>query len=121
MAHFAEINESNEVVRVIVVVNSELLDENGDEQESLGVSFCASLFGGSWKQTSYNHNIRKNFAGVGFSYDPSRDAFIEPKPYSSWLLDEDTCVWVPPVAKPDDGNRYQWNEDTTSWDNLGTL
>lgn len=121
MAHFAEINDSNEVVRVIVIANSELLDENGDEQESLGIDFCVNLFGGSWKQTSYNNNIRKNYAAVGFLYDSSRDAFIPPKPYASWTLNEATCQWEPPTAMPDDGNMYAWNEDTTSWDNLGVL
>ena len=115
MAHFAEINSDNEVIRVVVVANNELLDDNGDEQESLGVAFCANLFGGTWKQTSYNANIRKNYAGIGFTYDSTRDAFIPPKPYASWTLDESTCKWEPPVAYPTDGQRYRWDEDTTSW------
>jgi len=118
MAHFAELNESNEVLRVVVVANTELLDENGHEQESLGVAFCTQLFGGTWKQTSYNNNIRKNYAGVGYTYDSSRDAFIPPQPYSSWILSESTCQWEPPTAMPDDGNMYEWNEVTASWDQV---
>lgn len=118
MAHFAEINASNEVIRVVVVANNELLDGNGDEQESLGATFCNTLFGGTWKQTSYNGNIRKNYAGIGFTYDSTRDAFIPPKPYASWTLNETTCLWEPPTAMPDDGNIYKWNESTTSWDQI---
>ena len=119
MAHFAEINDHNIVQRVIVVHNNELLDSDGVEQESLGISFCQSLFGGNWKQTSFNANIRKNFAGIGFSYDSARDAFISPKPFNSWTLDEVTCNWQPPVEMPDDGNVYNWNEETTSWSLAG--
>lgn len=118
MAHFAELNENNEVLRVIVVANPVLLDENGDEQESLGVAFCNELLGGTWKQTSYNNNMRKNFAGTGFTYDPDRDAFIPPQPFSSWTLVEATCQWEPPVPLPDDENFYTWNEETTSWDQM---
>ncbi len=94
MAHFAELDENNVVKRVIVVNNVDLLDDNGVEQESLGVSFCQSLFGGTWKQTSYNGNIRKNYAGKGFTYNSSRDAFIPPKPSEDYVLDESTCLWV---------------------------
>ena len=116
MAHFAEINESNKVVRIAVVANAELLDGNGDEQESLGVTFCSNLFGGTWKQTSYNASIRKNFAGVGFTFDSSRDAFIPPKPFASWVLNETTCQWEAPIVMPIDEYFYAWNEETTSWD-----
>jgi len=116
MAHFAEINESNKVVRIAVVANAELLDGNGEEQESLGVIFCSNLFGGTWKQTSYNASIRKNFAGVGFTFDSSRDAFIPPKPFSSWVLNETACQWEPPTPMPIDEYFYAWNEETTSWD-----
>ncbi len=115
MAHFAELNADNEVVRVIVVSNNELLDGNGDEQESLGASFCANLFGGTWKQTSYNNNIRKNYAGVGYTYDSTRDAFIPPKPFPSWTLNEETCLWDAPVSYPADGQMYEWNEDSGKW------
>ena len=118
MAHFAELGMDNIVQRVIVVHNNELLDENNDEQESLGVAFCNGLFGGTWVQTSYNGNIRKNFAGVGFTYDSTRDAFIAPKPYPSWVLDEETCRWETPTPMPTDppeGQTYRWDEDTTSW------
>jgi hypothetical protein len=115
MAHLAEIGLNNEVIRVIVVHDNELKDENGVEQESIGAEFCRSLFGGTWVQTSYNGTIRKNFAGVGFTYDSERDAFIPKQPYASWLLDEETCLWNAPVAKPEDENSYTWDEDSTSW------
>jgi len=115
MAHFAELNDNNIVQRVIVVHNNELLDSDGVEQESLGIEFCKSLFGGTWKQTSYNSNIRKNFAAIGYTYDNTRDAFISPKPYPSWVLDEETCIYVPPVSPPDDGKQYDWDEETVNW------
>jgi hypothetical protein len=93
MAHFAQLDESNIVTQVIVVHNNELLD-NGVESEAKGVAFCQSLLGGNWIQTSYNGNIRKNFAGIGYSYDQTRDAFIPPKPeLGEWVLNEDTCIW----------------------------
>ena len=92
MAHFAELDNQNTVLRVIVVHNNELLD-NGVESETKGIAFCKTLFGGNWKQTSYNGNIRKNYAGIGFTYDPVRDAFIPPKPGDNWVLDEATCQW----------------------------
>jgi hypothetical protein len=114
MAHFAEIGLNNTVLRVIVVHNNELLDESGVEQETKGVEFCRGLFGGTWVQTSYNANFRKNFAGTGFTYDSERDAFISPKPFASWVLNEDTCRWEAPVKMPEDGV-YQWDEDTLSW------
>ena len=115
MAHFAELNENNVVKQVIVVNNDELLD-NGVESEAKGIAFCQSLFGGNWIQTSYNGNIRKNYAGTGCIYDPIRDAFIPQQPYSSWILNEDTCQWEAPVSYPQDGNVYIWNEETLSWD-----
>ena len=94
MAHFAELDETNVVKQVIVVNNNELLD-NGVESEAKGIAFCQSLFGGNWVQTSYNGNIRKNYAGIGMTYDRIRDAFIPPKPVEGkWILDEDTCQWI---------------------------
>jgi len=114
MAHFAEIDETNIVQRVIVIHNNELLDGNGVEQENLGATFCNQLFGGTWVQTSYNGTMRKNFAAKGYSYDSTRDAFIPPKPYASWLLNETTCLWEAPVERPTDG-AYTWDEATASW------
>ena len=114
MAHFAEIDENNVVLRVIVVHNNELLDSDGVEQEALGQAFCTNLLGGTWKQTSYNNNIRKNYAGSGFTYDPSRDAFIPPQPFPSWTLG-DTFQWNPPVPYPTDNMHYFWNEETQTW------
>ena len=116
MAHFAQLDENNLVTQVIVVHNNELLD-NGVESEAKGIMFCQSLFGADtrWVQTSYNASIKKNYAGVGYTYDQQRDAFIAPKPFDSWVLNEDTCNWESPVPYPNDGKTYQWNEATTSW------
>lgn len=115
MAHFAQLDENNVVTQVIVVHNNELMD-NGVESEAKGITFCQSLFPGTnWKQTSYNGNMRKNYAGVGYTYDAQRDAFIAPQPYPSWTLDEATCRWNPPVPYPNDGQVYAWDEATTSW------
>lgn len=118
MAHFAEIGLNNTVLRVVVVHNNECLDENGQESEAKGAEFCRNLFGGTWVQTSYNGNIRKNYAGIGFTYDSTRDAFIPPKPFPSWTLDEATCLWEPPTPMPNDGKPYVWDENTTSWNEV---
>lgn len=114
MAHFAQLDSNNVVTQVIVVHNNEVLD-NGVESEAKGIAFCQSLFGGTWKQTSYNGSMRKNYAGIGFTYDAGRDAFIPPKPYDSWVLNESTCRWVPPVAMPDDGKLYEWDQTLNNW------
>ena len=114
MAHFAKI-ESGLVTQVIVVDNSDILDESNNESEALGIKICQDLLGGTWVQTSYNGNIRKNYAGIGYTYDSSRDAFIEPSPYPSWVLNETTCRYEAPIAYPSDGKDYRWNEETTSW------
>ena len=116
MAHFAKIGLNNMVTEVLVVANQEILDSNGVEQESIGVEFLKTLTGhATWIQTSYNGNIRKNFAGIGYTYDSQRDAFIPPQPYPSWTLNEETCHWTAPVLYPADGNMYQWDEATTNW------
>ena len=115
MAHFAEIDNQNIVQRVIVVSNDVLLDENNNEQETLGTSFCTNLFGGTWKQTSYNNNIRKRFAAVGHTFDTTKDAFITPRPYASWTLNADTCEWEAPVSYPSDGKSYDWDETNLAW------
>ena len=115
MAHFAQLNENGVVLQVIVVNNTECKDPQGIEREAIGAGFCAKLFGGAWLQTSFNGTIRKNFAGVGYTYDSQRDAFIPPAPYPSWLMDEATCRWYPPTPMPTDGKMYNWNESTTSW------
>ena len=109
MSHWAELDENNVVLRVLVGDNN---DPNGDE----GYQWLIDNLGGTWVRTSYNATIRKNYAGIGFTYDEGRDAFIPPKPYASWTLNEETCRWDPPVAYPEDGSLYTWNEDTTSWD-----
>ena len=110
MAHFAKLSNNNIVEQVIVVNNSELL-ENGIESEQKGIDFCNSLFGGTWIQTSYNATFRKNYAGIGYTYDASRDAFIPPKPFNSWILDEDTCLWESPIPYPNNGGIYRWSEE----------
>ena len=115
MAHFAELDENNLVTRVLVVDNKDVTKEDGTEDENLGINLLQNLFGGTWKQTSYNNNFRKNYAGKGYIYDQTRNSFIAPKTYPSWLLDEDTCRWEAPVPCPDDDKVYVWNEATTNW------
>ena len=112
MAHFAKLGIGNIILTVEVVSNDIATTEQA------GVDFLNNLYGTRdvWKQTSYNGNIRKNFAGVGYSYDQTRDAFIPKKPFNSWILNETTCQWEAPVALPDTENRYNWNEETTTWD-----
>lgn len=116
MAHFAQLNENNIVIQVITA---------GNEYEETGEELYAQIAGGVWKRTSYNTQggshteggtpFRKNYAGIGYSYDPIRDAFIPPKPYDSWILNEDSCLWDAPIPYPNDGNIYNWNEETLSW------
>ena len=128
MASFAKI-ENNIVTTVVSVVNDVLKDSNGIEQEQLGINFLKTLYNqpnAIWKQTSYNTNagihslggtpFRKNHAGIGYTYDENRDAFIPPKPYNSWILNESTCNWDAPVARPNDGNMYKWNEEILNWE-----
>ena len=126
MSSFAKIGLNSKVIEVLSVHNDELKDSNGNEVEQLGIDFLTILTGWSvWKQTSYNTRrgehrlgetpLRKNHAGKGYTYDQTRDAFISPQPYPSWLLDESTCQWNAPTAYPDDDKRYDWDEDTTSW------
>ena len=117
MAHFAQLNEENLVTQVIVVANQDTTDSDGMENEAVGAAFCANLLGGTWKQTSYNARIRKNYAGIGYKYDATLDAFIAPQPYPSWTLDEN-AQWKAPVDMPTDDKRYTWNEETTSWDEV---
>ena len=134
MAHFAKLDENNIVLRVSVVDNENLL-KDGVEDEQTGIDYLIGVHGGgTWKQTSnttggvhYTDGVpsedqskafRKNRAGLGYTYDATRDAFIPPQPYPSWVLNEDTCLWEPPVAYPDDGKLYQWNEDTQTWDQI---
>lgn len=108
MAHFAEVDENNIVTRVLVVSN---------DLENRGADFLANDLGlgGRWIQTSYNNKIRKNFAGIGFTYDSQRDAFIPPKPYESWLLDEKICRWVAPKLKPNQDDSFIWDEELGDW------
>ena len=121
MAHFAKIDENNIVVEVIVVDNKDCADANGTEKEYIGAAFCERLFGGTWKQTSYNGNIRKNYAGIGYTYNADLDAFVPPQPYASWLLNEETAQWEAPTPMPADAGTgeppkmYSWDEATTSW------
>jgi hypothetical protein len=121
MAYFAKLGTGNIIETVISINNSVITDSNGVEQEQLGVDFINKLYNTRdvWKQTSYNRTFRKNYAGVGYQYDQQRDAFIPPKPFNSWVLNEDTCLWNAPVAMPSDASfdkKYKWNEQTLSWD-----
>jgi hypothetical protein len=127
MASFAKIGLNNKVIEVLSVVNEVLHDSNGVEQEAIGIDFLTKLTGYPvWKQTSYNTHggvhssggipLRKNQAGIGYTYDEDRDAFIPPKPFKSWILNEDTCLWNAPVTYPTNGGRYNWNEQNQYWD-----
>lgn len=116
MAHFAKLDSDNIVTQVVVVDNSVLEKADGTESELKGKQFLNSLLGtATWKQTSYNGTIRKNYAGVGYKYDSTRDAFIPPKPFTSWTLNETTCQWEAPVAYPTDGNIHNWDEANQQW------
>jgi len=114
MSHFAQIDENNVVTQVVVIDNKDTADASGVEKEHIGAAFCERLFGGTWKQTSYNGNIRKNYAGIGYTYRSDIDAFVAPKPFASWILNAD-AQWEAPVAMPTDGQMYTWDEATTSW------
>lgn len=115
MAHFAQLDENNVVINVIVVADGVLLDSNGNESEELGIAFCKTICGQdtNWKQTSYNFNFRKNYAGIGSTYDPVRDAFIPPKLSEVAVFDEDSCQWLYP---PPDQQTYQWNAELSNWE-----
>ena len=128
MASFAKLNSENIVITVESVVNEVLKDSNGIEQESIGIEFLKTLYNepnAVWKQTSYNTNagvhslggtpFRKNHAGIGYTYDETKDAFIPPKPFNSWILNESTCNWNAPIAYPNDEQLYTWNEQTLNW------
>jgi hypothetical protein len=127
MAYFAKIGLNGRVITVVSVNNEVLKDSNGVEREELGVEFLNKFYGWPiWKQTSYNTHegvhknngvpFRKNYASIGYVYDEDRDAFILKKPYASWILNEQTCIWEAPVPMPNDGQNYIWNEITKNWD-----
>lgn len=116
MAHFAKIDSDNRVVYVTKIHNDVLLDSEGIEQEQLGLDFLNNnIESATWIQTSYNNNLRKQYAGVGYLYDPLNNVFISPQPFNSWTLDSN-FDWQPPVARPEDDNLYDWNETNQSWD-----
>ena len=120
MAHFALLNEANVVVKVIVISNDDMVDEDGNESEALGATVCEAIAGaGRWVQTSYNRNFRGRLAGVGFTYDADNDVFIAPKPeeFPSWVLNGN-FDWEPPVSPPE--GSYSWNEETQTWDAIPT-
>ena len=140
MAHFAKLGIGNIVEIVVIVNNTVITDSNGIEQEQLGVDFLNNLYKSNnvWKKTSYNtlggiyynldsngyrvvsedqsKSFRKNYAGIGFIYDENRDAFITPKPFNSWILNENTCLWEAPIPIPATGGPYRWNEETQTWE-----
>ena len=115
MAHFAKLSDDN-VVLAIHVVSNNIINFNNVESEQAGIEFLSGLHNHSnWKQTSYNARIRKNYAGINYTYDESRDAFIPPKEYNSWVLNEDLCIWESPIEYPNDGKMYLWDEATITW------
>jgi len=115
MAHFAQLDQNNQVIQVIVI-NNDVITANNQEQEQLGIDFCKSLYGShtNWLQTSYNQSFRYNFAGIGFTYDPANQAFMQPKPFDSWALDNQ-YQWQAPTPYPNDGKAYYWDEPTLDW------
>jgi hypothetical protein len=121
MAHFAKIDDNNIVTQVVVVDNKDTSDASGVEKEHIGAAHLERILGGTWKQTSYNGNMRKNYAGIGYSFDAQRNAFIPPKPFNSWVLVEETCQWTAPVALPADSGTgdpikmYTWDEASVNW------
>lgn len=123
MAHFCKLDENNIVTQVIVVSNDDIKDANGVEDEILGIAFCKKLLGGNWKQTSYNNNIRVRYAGIGYSYNATLDAFVPPKPFESWVLVNETADWVSPVGPAPELTAeqtealsfYSWDEETGTW------
>lgn len=126
MAHFAQLDENNVVIQVLAVGDEYTVDENGVEDGRIGEAFYSNLLGGVWKQTSYNGKIRKNYAGIGYTYYPELDAFIPPKPYESWVLNTEKAEWEAPIPKPADkwvevpGEEplfyiYMWEEENTRW------
>lgn len=118
MAHFAHLDENDVVINIVVVDNNDLLDENGNEVEALGIQYLKNIFGenSKWVQTSYNNNFRKRYAGIGDYYDRQRDIFVQPKLWPSCIFDEELQIWVPPIPQPVDGRRYMWNEEDQRWD-----
>ena len=119
MAHFARIDENGVVQQVVVVDNRDTADAFGVEKEHIGAAHLEKILGGVWKQTSYNGRMRKNYAGIGYTYRADIDAFVPPKPFPSWLLNAQ-AQWEPPVAMPTDGKMYSWDEPTTSWVEIQT-
>ena len=118
MAHFAQLDENNVVINVLVLNNEDCVDEDGNESEAVGIAFCQSIMGADtvWKQTSYNHNMRVRYGSPGYTYNATLDAFIEPKPYPSWTLNTTTADWDPPTPDPSDENSlYAWHEGTLTW------
>ena len=115
MGHYAKIDENNVVTQVVVVDNKDMADAFGIEKEHIGAAHLEKILGGVWKQTSYNGNIRKNYAGIGYNYHAELDAFIPPQPFPSWLLNEASFSWEAPIAMPSDGKNYKWDEETKSW------
>ena len=128
MAHFAQIDNTNKVVQVIVVDTKDTSDAFGVEKEYIGEAFCERLFGGLWKKTSYNTQagvnsrggeaLRGNYAGIGYTYDPTNDVFYPEQPFASWTISAPTWTWTAPVAMPTDGKMYTWNEETKAWDEV---
>lgn len=127
MASFAKIGLNGRVIEVVSVVNDVIKDSSGIEREELGIEFLNQLYGWPiWKQTSYNTHqgvhlnnktpFRKNFASIGYTYDEDKDAFIPPKPYNSWILNEESCIWESPIPMPNDGKMYNWNEQIQNWE-----
>jgi len=119
MIYYAKLDENNKVIGGTVLNDAVITDSDGIKREQMGIDFLRNIYNepeSIWKQTFKDVSQRKNYAGIGYKYDVAKDAFISPKPFDSWTLNEDTCQWDAPTAKPDDDKRYTWNEETTTWD-----
>lgn len=122
MSYFAQLNDNN-IVEQVISISNDVLNEpefSFPETEVLGRAFISQTLGlpGKWKQTSFNASFRKNYAGIGYTYDEQRDAFVPPKPFDSWTLNEDTCLWESPIPYPEDGKIYTWNEENGVWEEI---
>lgn len=120
MAHFAQLDDNNIVIQVVVISDNDIKNPGGVESEERGKEYCTRLFGGNWIQTSFNGKFRKRYAGIGYSYNNKLDAFIPPKPFNSFTLNENSCEWEPPKPRPEDGKYYFWNEEKLDWDEMSS-
>jgi hypothetical protein len=120
MAHFAQLDDNNKVTQVITVSDNDIKTSLGNESEEMGKELCSRLFGGNWIQTSFNKKFRKHYAGIGYYYDSKLDAFVPPKPFESFILNEETCMWEAPKPRPVGDKYYFWDESVLDWKEMSS-